>query len=95
MHANRFMPSLNIEMAYAERNFWEFERELQKVVPEIWPIIAERQWREKAGECWSSPSEREMAKIGDYEHGLVDISWDGFQLFWRIWNNQKGVWLNY
>ena len=60
---------------------------------EIDPALADRRLAERAGQSWSSPQERDAARVGDYPHGLIDSCSDGISEFKRVWNDAVGAWL--
>ena len=55
---------------------------------EINPNTADKAAKEWAGQAWSSPSEMNQAKGGDYPHGFLDETSEGF----RIWHDANAVW---
>lgn len=61
---------------------------------EIDPNLADRRLADQAGECWTSPQERDSSSVGQHPHGLVDVCADEFGKFRRIWNDDVGAWLN-
>jgi len=59
----------------------------------IHPQLADRLSASDAGECWSSPQEMEQDVVGSHPHGLVDECSAGGRSWYRIWHDQRAVWL--
>ena len=49
--------------------------------------IADKAHASNNGQAWSTPAEMN-AKSGQYQHGLIDKTSDGF----RVWHDQSAIW---
>ena len=57
---------------------------------EVRPDLAEKALASHAGQSWGSPQEMETDSKGDYPHGFVDETSEGF----RVWHDLEEAWLN-